>query len=179
MSITFSSDRPAEIVGWAVGCFTYGPQCQYRGPVHTSAASACAQHQQLHADNDQCDALVGPDGVMAGPVRSTDADPHVNLSNQNAARILDMLGLVEFNDLEELEPQMSGVCSAQDFLGRVLIAKVLVPADEGMPQAVCVSPSGAVLVECERPAGYTQHRLEQLHELALFAQKNQANITWG
>ncbi|MFD9047753.1 hypothetical protein, partial [Streptomyces zaomyceticus] len=74
----------------------------------------------------------------------------VNMANANAARVLDVLGFDE----------LCGEVGARDFLGRVLMALALEPEDAGRPSSV----EGRV-VDCGRPVGYVQARLEELRVL--------------
>jgi len=53
-----------------------------------------------------------------------------NCSNLNASGLLDLLGIQVGEAFEE---RCCGSMSAEDFLGRVLIAQAINPADEGLP----------------------------------------------
>ncbi|MFE6274111.1 hypothetical protein ACFVQ9_35580 [Streptomyces goshikiensis] len=92
--------------------------------------------------------------------------PEINLSNSNARRILDALGL----DSENL----SGSVTAEDFLGRCLIALALEPADAGIPP---VQDGNAI--DCGRPAGYLQTRLTELHTLASWCVAQGRAVSWA
>lgn len=96
----------------------------------------------------------------------------VNVSSANAVVLCGSLGI----DLE-----FEGWCGslpAQDFLGRVLLALAIEPADEGIPSHEL--PTGGVRwVECGRRPGYIQERLLQLHELAEWAAENGAEVDFG
>jgi hypothetical protein len=122
--------------------------------------------------------------------------PEVNLSNHNASMVLETLGVDVADDL-------CGSMSADDFLGRVLIALAISPADEGMPaykltgadytgQGGLLGGLLAGLAEAEandeptatfwqgaRPAGYLQERLEMLREIAEFAKSKGWGVCWG
>ncbi|MFJ4879885.1 hypothetical protein ACIP93_32425 [Streptomyces sp. NPDC088745] len=93
-------------------------------------------------------------------------DEPVNMANANAARVLDVLGY----GYDEL----CGDAEAEDFLGRVLVALAVAPADAGRPATV----DGNV-IDCGRPAGYTQTRLEELRELAEDACARRLRVAWG
>lgn len=93
----------------------------------------------------------------------------VNVSNANAATLLEVLGL----DTIEL----MGAESAEGFLGRVLMASAVSPEDAGIPAHVAVG--NPRWIEGGRRPGYIQERLEQLRTLAEFARSGQAQITWA
>lgn len=105
----------------------------------------------------------------------------VNMSNTNAAVVCGALGI----DLEEWG--WCGGLPAQDFLGRVLVALAISPADEGIPAheipfGVPGRPAWtgeARFVDCGRAPGYLQERLGQLHELAQWAVAHGAEIDFG
>ncbi len=92
--------------------------------------------------------------------------PEINLSNSNARRILDALGL-NSDDL-------SGSGTAEDFLGRCLIALALEPADAGVPPV-----QDGNVIDCGRPAGYLQTRLTELHALAVWCAGQGRAVSWA
>lgn len=67
---------------------------------------------------------------------------------------------------------------AEDFLGRVLLASALTPVDEGVP-AHAVPGTNARIIDCGRPAGYLQDRLDALHEIATYAVAHKLPVTWA
>lgn len=168
MSVTFSTDRPSVRVGYAVCCYAYGSDQDWYGPTHPDIATAIADHESSHHGNVDCDGTGTNASVHTR--RDTDDDPSVNMSNGNAAHLLATLGF----DTDEL----LGSTSAEDFLGRVLVALAVAPIDAGIP-AHDISEGGAQVVNCGRPEGYTQHRLDQLRTLAEFARSHDANVSWG
>lgn len=104
----------------------------------------------------------------------------VNMSNANAAQVCAALGV-------SLAPDWCGNMAADDFLGRVLVAMAVAPADPGMPSYELLPGDAdrpmwagdATVIQGARPAGYLQERLTQLHALALWAVENDKIITWG
>ncbi|MET7717730.1 hypothetical protein [Streptomyces sp. NPDC005407] len=88
----------------------------------------------------------------------------VNMANSNAARVLDTLGYAEPYGEED----------AQLFLGRVLLAFALDPEGAGRPAVTDVR-----FIDCGRSQGYAQSRLNELHELAEYAQARGLRVTWG
>lgn len=105
----------------------------------------------------------------------------VNMSNANAATVCATLGV----DLEDWG--WCGSLTAEDFLGRVLVALAIQPADEGVPAhevpfGVPGRPAWtgeARFIECGRAPGYIQERLGQLRELADWAVANGTEISFG
>ena len=108
----------------------------------------------------------------------------VNMSNSNAAQVASTLGI----DLDA--EGWCGNMGAEDFLGRILVALALSPADEGMPSFQLapgdsagifgtVREGGPTFIQGARRPGYLQERLEQLRELADWALANGAEISFG
>lgn len=115
------------------------------------------------------------------------AEAEITLSNSNAQSLFDLLGL-------RIDPDgdgdWAGSISADDLLGRALIAQAINPADEGMPahkltgadysgqsgmlggllaglaQAEGEGVSGPSVWSAGRSAGYFDERLAQVRELA-------------
>lgn len=100
--------------------------------------------------------------------------PEVNLANTNARMVLDALGLAP-----EPDGEIVGTCTAQDFLGRVLVATAVAPEDPGMPATEQSGLGGARLVDCGRAPGYVQDRLDALREVAEWAASRDRSITWA
>jgi hypothetical protein len=109
------------------------------------------------------------DVIMAIPAAD---DLSVNMSNTNAARVCETLGI----DLDDLG--WCGSLPAADFLGRVLVALAVCPVDAGIP-AHELSGTSPRWIECGRPEGYLQDRLGQLRELADWAVAHDAEIDFG
>ena len=101
---------------------------------------------------------------------SNGIDSEINLSNVNAARVLETLGY----DLGDL----TGEDTAGAFLGRVLVALAITPVDAGVPSTVSGGGNGLTWIDCGRREGYLQERLVQLHELAETAPSG-AVISWA
>ncbi|MEV5211283.1 hypothetical protein AB0K35_27805 [Micromonospora sp. NPDC053740] len=95
--------------------------------------------------------------------------PEVNMANGNAAQILDLLGYTFDGDWAD--------ASAEDFLGRVLIAQALLPVAtddaNGLPAV-----QERNWTDCGRRPGYLADRLTDLHRLATWAVDNQAAVEW-
>ncbi|WP_329583783.1 hypothetical protein [Streptomyces sp. NBC_01361] len=88
----------------------------------------------------------------------------VDMSNANAARVLDVLGYSEPYGDED----------AQLFLGRILLALALDPEDAGRP----ATTDGRFIDGGRRP-GYSGVRLMELRGLAEYAQARGLRVTWG
>jgi len=110
-----------------------------------------------------------------------------NCSNHNASTLLDLLGIQVGEAFEE---RCLGEMSAEDFLGRVLVAQAIMPADEGMParkltgadaegysgllggmlsglaEAEAMGETGPSIWDAGRPAGYYDQKLVWSRELA-------------
>lgn len=170
MSIVFSSDRPSVKLGYQVTCYLYGSDSNWRGPVFASPEQAVYDHSLADHDTSECDGSAS----TVFPAYDTDLDPQLQISNTNGLRLLESLGLSTPE-----EPQYFGTVSSDDFLGRTLIALALEPADEGIPLVDSITSGGARLIECGRPVGYLQQKLESLRDVITFAQKHNSNITWG
>ncbi len=111
----------------------------------------------------------------------------VNVSNVNAVRIAESLG---FRLDPDHDGDLFGQMDASVFLGHVLMALALAPADEGMP-AFELSPGdsagilgvvregGPRIVMGARRPGYLQDRLRELHALAGWAVANGEEVQWG
>jgi hypothetical protein len=105
-------------------------------------------------------------GLMSIQAIESDPAPDLNVSNANAMHLLGLLGLPS-------EPDecgsLGGSTTAEDFLGRVLIAQAVSPADAGVPVTTEVGQGGATMIDMGRRAGYSEDRLTELRELADFA----------
>lgn len=89
------------------------------------------------------------------------AGPNVNMANGNAAEVLDLLGYPTD------EPE--GEATAEDFLGRVLLALALLDVSTDDEHGRPTVHDGR-WVEVGRRPGYLAERLHQLHEIATAAQ---------
>lgn len=116
-----------------------------------------------------------------------DPCPAVNIGQVNAARILPMLGY-EVHETGETffgvpthDDDMYGEADAQEFLGRVLMALAIEPADEGtdtheLPRE---DDRGPHVHQCGRRAGYTEEKLSALHTLAQWCAERGRPVVWA
>src|SRR5215471_8779357 len=164
MSVTFSAGRYIEETPGHTVLFC-GPDHSHRRP--ESCCEDASLYFGLCEHNDADEAACG-----------CRAD-EVNVSNANAAALLELLGLrpdgepvgtLPVLDLPDFG-ELMGQCPGEDFLGRVLTARAFLDArgDEGTPAHVLSGGPGtgsAMVVECGRAPGYFGDRLAQLENLA-------------
>jgi GAF domain-containing protein len=112
--------------------------------------------------------------------------PSVNVSNTNAAHLLALLGLTPAGtSTERPDPfdcgDLSGALPADEFLGRVLIALAVNPADAGIPSTSEGGPGTgtAEVIDCGRRPGYSDERLDQLRTLAEAARDAGREVVWS
>ena len=168
MSVSFTSDRKATHVGYHITCYAYGSENSWRSNSSFDKDLLINDHKIEHSGNVECDFF----GDQSHLEKSYDTyqDPEVQLSNNNARYLLETLGFTD----EELY----GKVSADDLLGRILMAIAVAPEDPGIP-AHKLPSAGAVIINCGRPENYLQKKLEQLRNLVDFAKKHNSNISWG
>lgn len=128
--------------------------------------------------------------TFTAPNQPTDDDGmgvfDANFSNVNAVRIAESLG---FRLDPDHDGDLFGEMDAAKFLGHVLVALAIAPADEGMP-AFELSPGdsagifgvvqegGPRFIQGARRPGYLQDRLRELHALAEWAVANNQPVQW-
>ena len=175
MSVTFSVTMDHnEAIAYNLTCDITGPLND--APLSWDRAGEVAFAHQVTCQDDICQHY-GPDKdeVRLNQIR-TDLD--VNLANGNARYILDALG-VQASDL-------CGTLTAEDFLGRCLLATAIAPVDEGTPSYVAapaggapLATQGATMIMCGRPEGYLHGTLARLTTLAEYARTQGRTITWA
>lgn len=99
------------------------------------------------------------------------AEPEVQLSNNNAIALLDVLGV---GVGERFMERCTGSMSASDLLGRVLIAEAVAPISAEVPSFM----EGNIMWG-GRAEGYIQGKLAGLKEVALFAHESNRVVVWG
>ena len=160
MSITFAPEQTAaDVLGFRVhhslgGDFDGAPAGEKVHASHGDALGALAAH------NESCrDELCLMYGGTVDPVMALDV-PDVNVSNANAALLLDALGFGG-EDMWSIPP-----LTAEDFRDRVIVAMSFSLVDEGVPAYASTAPGRATVIECGRRPGYLQDQLERLLEVA-------------
>ena len=134
---------------------TLGTGCEHPCPV----AGGCEEQQayfycdHMHEAREACAECALP----------------VNVSNGNAAAILERLGL-EFD--------YCGTVDASDFLGRALVANVG-RDDSGVAPHEERGEGGALLVDCGQSVGYFDSRMAALVTLATVAVERGHGIGWS
>lgn len=156
MSVTFDLANPGPVKALELR-FWCDTELLVLGADVAAAKAVAAEHS---VGCDECTAYNGP------LISERFATQSINMSNGNAVGVLDLLGYTD--------ESMYGECDAQDFLGRVLMAIAVAPADEGRP----TFQDGNILFGGTEP-GYKQNRLRQLYDLALSATKSGTSVVWG
>lgn len=164
MSVTFHpAQRDSDITGWAVACACGSNQTAALATTPDAVANLLPTHTPGCAD-EWCN---GERGGVA-PVLAIEA-PEINVANGNARIILDALGFPDGD--------LCGAATGQDFLGRVLMARAIAPADEGM-LAHAVVP-GSRMTDCGRRPGYLQDKLDRLQQVAEWAINCDRDVVWA
>lgn len=197
MTITFTAEMSA-VTAYSVDC-TCG---EATGPSFGTYQEAIAFLTPLVVDESlrfALDGCVDPEFCLLYRLSiqmiEADSAPQVNVSNFNASDIFRALGILtddpaaearsfEFEETalapsDENSPFAGGSLAPQDFLGRVLLALAITPADEGRQAIVTTAAGGSTSVLCSRRVGYLQGRLSELHAVAVFAADRGRDVTWG
>lgn len=127
---------------------------------------------------------VCPDYPLYARELHEDGAPAVELHSANAVRLLELLGLAFTADqpavgfgtgaLQVLAVDAYGQLDPQAFLGRVLLAEALTPADAGAePLLEGRHYRGG------RSAGHLQYRLRELRDLAAWCSARGRLVAWG
>jgi hypothetical protein len=107
---------------------------------------------------------------MSVTFTSAAGSPTLNVANGNAAELFELLGLEFDGDY--------GEATAEDFLGRVLIAQALVGVafddENGRPTF-----SEGLETWCGRRPGYLAEKLAILHRIATWAVEHKAMVWWS
>lgn len=169
MSVTFSTEwvDGAHVITCGCGAYT-------SAEVFPSYADARDRARTMGGDFPCQDKYCVADGHLSAEPQSP--EPELNVSNANAATLLDVLGIgvPSGEDEETAEDRYCGVMAAEDFLGRVLIAQALSPVDAGVP----ATRSGN-WVDGGRAEGYVNDRLDRLRTVASRAVELGVPVTWG
>lgn len=152
MSITFSTQPEAPKTDYTVKFW-----CDKEEFISKSSEEAL-NVKSSHQCN-ECSAYGGPITDYLKVVND------IQMSNTNAMDLLSLLGI---ND------SYCGEESSEQFLGRVILAKELIPAELSKP----TEKFGNTIFVGREP-GYFHNKLENLSILANWAYKNNATINWG
>lgn len=169
MSITFAPVIEDSRVLLTCICRKVQSQEIFANPAEAYAHKASAAYTLVECEDEYCD--------NTRYVQSVIETPELNMSNVNARFVLEMLGYKDTSD--------GGSASAEEFMGRVLMALAIAPHDEGVPahddssyDSNGVRISGQ-LIQGGRPKGYLQDRLMELETVATWAAENNTTIVWG
>lgn len=177
MSITFGTEL-SPIEGFAFTCGHDNGLTGHRFGTYDDARAFLQAEKDTHGHTGGL-AICGDDycafGLMSIQPIESDPAPDLNVSNTNAMHLLELLGLPSEQDEWG---SLSGATSAEDFLGRVLLAQAVSPADAGVAATSEVGEGGATLIDMGRPAGYSEDRLTSLRELADFAVDRGRTVQW-
>lgn len=164
MSVTIAPALcDSDVLGWGLECACGAARTDVLAATPEAAAALTGTAPAVCGDSGCSE--IGPTPVMV-----TTDHPSVNLNNGNAATVMSALGYTGDTSI--------GSDDAEAFLGRVLTALAVAPADAGVP-AHEMSGGGAPMVACGRPEGYLQQRLQHLHEVAMWAVQRGTLVTWA
>ncbi|ACV79074.1 hypothetical protein [Nakamurella multipartita] len=164
MGITIGLEMPDQPLSWTV--VHRDDDSPWRGGFADAAAaeSAARRHDRV-CHHEDC--VVYGSRVVAVFEPEFDAAPSVQISASNARHLADVLGLgTDIWEVPALDPDA--------LMGRVLLAQAISPVDVGVPPAV----AGQV-IDCGRRAGWTEHRLAQVHQVAMAARRLGVRVIWS
>lgn len=125
----------------------------------------------------QFEGCTSEDCLIYGPARNVlTADPEtpsVNMSEVNAAEILEVLGV---NMMEE---GSCGSFSVEDLEGRLLMADALAPVSELRPTFTHKGETGPTNVYCAREEGYVQNKLARIAGVVAAAKELNRMVVWN
>lgn len=177
MSVTFGTS-PSAVAGFAFTCCHDNGVTEHRYGSYSDAqeflqaeldAHGCTGHLAVCGDEWCAGSMLFIHPIQVDPA------PELNVSSQNAIHLLGLLGI----PFDAEDGAIAGSMPAEDFLGRVLMAQAVNPADAGVPARTLPSEGGATVINCGRREGYSEDRLAPLHELAEFAVSRGRTIQWA
>jgi hypothetical protein len=164
MSITFyPTMSDSDVLGYAAECYA-----DYTRPAVQIGFAATRDEslERVAMHTLECDECRGY-GAYVSAVTEV---PEVNMSNVNAAYIIDLMG-IEFD--------YCGSIPAAELLERVTFGQVVGGGDEGTVAVAYRTEGGATMVDCGRSAGYADMRLEQIREVAEWAAAHGRDVVWS
>lgn len=126
------------------------------------------QDSTAQAHNASCEECASYGGALV------DGDhqwPQISISYGNASLIMGMLGY-KGDDVHY------GEVTAEDFLGRLLIADGLLETTDAREPVVSRGAKGATLIDLGLPAGYVNDRIRILISLAQWAKDHNTGLRW-
>jgi hypothetical protein len=136
-------------------------------PTTTATAERAGRDADLH--NSSCGECSSYGGVLVDEVHEF---TEVNLANSNAYRVLTLLGY-------DGDETYCGHATADDFLGRLLVADGLLETSDARDATIRQGEKGATLIDLGEPEGYLNEKLRLLIELANWAKANGSGISWS
>lgn len=167
MSVTISPATHEFPQDWGITCYADGEGTWIGGAAdYRSALALRAEHLE------HCTECVAYGCYTSSRTVGFDV-PEVNMANRNAQDMLVLLGIA-------VEDGLCGGMAAEDFQGRVLVARALAhTVDQALVPITYAEDGGAEYTDCGREAGYLAERLEQLATVAEFAVEHGVEVTWG
>lgn len=136
-------------------------------PTTTVTVSESGSEAGLH--NTVCGECSSYGGVLVDDVHEF---TEVNLANANAYRVLTLLGY-------DGHETYCGHATADDFLGRLLVADGLLETSDARASTTTRGEKGATLIDLGEPEGYLNEKIRLLIELANWAKANGSGISWS
>ena len=160
MSVTFYVQQVPT--GWFISC-ACGDICHATSFLtHADALDAFVVGVKPECGDEFC-------GAMKPSIHAIIDGPEVvNVSNLNARHLLSVLGFEDENE------DLCGSIAGSDFMGRILIAQAVNPADAGT-----ATVTEGMMTTMGRPEGYTDGRLVEVEQLAQYAMDNNCAISWS
>lgn len=180
MSTTFYAEM-GPIIGHRVYCNCEGVAGETFGDYQDAGDRLVAMREK----QERLDCCTDEECLIYGPyiqALEESPSPMIDVTSVNARALLDVLGITR----EEC-PDLVGGEDAETFLGRVLMAQAVNPADAGVParevpkrdaEGNVVVRTGA-WIDCGRDPGYIDERLAQLRTLAEFARAENREVVWA
>lgn len=139
----------------------------------TLFASQKEAYKAVFVDYTNLTPVCGDEFCLAYPASlvAFDEVPELNVSNFNAVNVFDVLGI---RVGESFDDRCFGSVTAEDFMGRVLVAAGVQTADAGVP-----SYQEGNMIHCGRAEGYMERVVAELHTVAEYAIKHNLEVTWG
>lgn len=195
MSVTFSAAMN-PIIGFDLQCVCDArylaegePLMSYEVALATLATVKAANRGLANCEDDDCFTY----GIYTHAVEEGEVSPTLNMANGNSIAVLEALGLK--SDEQSFEEVCCGGVTAEDFMGRVLMALAVAPVSAERPTVVEVNAAhanglgaheGAVVVDrgptmihCGVGEGYVQDKLAALMDLATFCVEHNRDVVWS
>jgi hypothetical protein len=180
MSVDFTAEMSA-ITAFTFTCGHDNGMTEHRFGNYADAAAFYRAEQDANSGTGHL-AVCGDEDCAYSSMLITGIEevpaPSVNVSDRNGMHLLDLLGIESEGD-DEFGCQPFGSMSGEDFLGRVLMATAVSPADAGRASTTERAEGGATVIDCGRRAGYSEDRLAQLRELAEFSIATGRKVQWN